>query len=304
MTTNEKTQTTILISYAQQDKAYADVFMKEFQKHSHLSRNFKWVTWTDKNIQPDSPWHEDIQYRMEGCNFAVLLVSPAFLDSQYIQKEAFNDFLKQTREERFLFFPVLLSTCDYSSHQELTKRQFFIPKGVDYGKPWIKTLSYADLVEFDKDTQTVIPDPSRKRFMTALVKAVEQALKDHKPKSRRKQPKHKYFKLVKPAKLLAHEDIMGPGKRADMNRDFYWRRRPDDLLDEHLKKGQSVLILGNSLAGKSRTLLEALKKTDKTTILIPKETLPTPAEIEKDFALPETADKQFIAVFDDIDRWP
>lgn len=301
MTTNEKAQITILISYTHEDQAYADVFMKEFRKHSHLSKDFKWVTWTDKNIPPGSLWHKDIQHQVEGCNFAVLLVSAAFLDSQYIKKDAFNDFLKQAREERFLFFPVLLNPCDYSSREELTKRQFFMPKGVDYGKPWIKTLSYADLVEFEKDTSVAIPDPSRKRFMTALVKAVEQALKDHKPKSKRKQPKHKYFKLIKPAKLLVHEDIMGPGKRTDINRDFYWRRRPDNLLEEHLKNGQSVLILGNSLAGKTRALFEALKKTDNTTILIPKETLPTPAEIEKEFALPETTDKRFIAVFDDID---
>ncbi|HLP48140.1 MAG TPA: TIR domain-containing protein [Candidatus Kapabacteria bacterium] len=295
---------TVFISYAHDDQAYVDVFIKEFEKHANLAKDLKWVTWTDKNMRPGNPWHKDMQRRVEECDFAILLVSTGFLNSKYIEKNEFNNFLKQagSGEDRFLFFPVLLEHCEFSTWEELEKRQFFMPKGVKYGKPHLDHISYADLVEFNKTNGIPLPDPMRKRYMIDLVKTLEDTLKQYKPSTQKKKEKSKYFKWVKPAGELILEDILNPGKRASINKNFYWRRTPDNVLDEHLKNNRPVLIVGNSLSGKTRALYEALKKLENTTVLAPKEILVLPTENEDEPLLPETGDGRYVAVFDDIDR--
>ncbi len=298
----EKKQMTVFISYAHDDQAYVDVFLKEFEKHANLAKDLKWILWSDKNIRPGNPWHKDIQRQVNDCDFAILLVSTVLLNSKYIEKNEFNNFLKRAGDDRFLFFPVLLEPCEFSAWEELEKRQFFMPKGVKYGKPHLDHISYADLVEFNKANGMPLPDPMRKRYMMDLVKALVETLKQYKPSTQKKREKNKYFKLIKPAGELIHEDILDPGKRADTNRNFYWRRTPDNLLDDHLRNSRSVLIVGNSLSGKTRALFEALKKLDNTTVLAPKDTLVIPAETDEEPLLPETGNGRLVAVFDDIDR--
>ncbi|MDQ1352433.1 MAG: hypothetical protein QG657_2739, partial [Acidobacteriota bacterium] len=303
MTMTEKKQMTVFISYAHDDQAYADVFLKEFEKHATLAKEFKWIPWTEKNIRPGNYWHKDIQRQVNGCDFAILLLSKTFLNSKYFEKNEFNNLLKRAGDDRFLFFPVLLESCDLSTLEELEKRQFFMPKGVKYGKPHLDHISYADLVEFNKANGAPLPDPMRKRYMMDLVKILEETLKQYKPSTQKKEKeKNKYFKLIKPAGELIPEDILEPGKRADSNRNLYWRRTPDNLLDEHLRNGRSVLVVGNSLSGKTRALFEALKKLENTTVLAPKDNLVLPTETDDEPLLPEMGNERFVAVFDDIDR--
>jgi tetratricopeptide (TPR) repeat protein len=305
MTMTEKKQMTVFISYAHNNQAYVDVFLKEFEKHSNLAKEFKWLPWTDKNIRPGNNWHKDIQRQVNGCDFAILLLSNDFLNSRHLEKNEFNNLLKRAGDDRFLFFPVMLEPCDFSAWEELEKRHFFMPKGVKYGKPHLDHISYADLVEFNKADNTPLPDPMRKRYMTDLAKTLEETLKQYKPSTQKKKEKSKYFKWVKPAGELIPEDILEPGKRADVNRNLYWRRTPDNLLDEHLRNGRSVLVVGNSLAGKSRALYEALKKLENTFVLAPKDILVIPAETDDEPLLPELPEPgntRFVALFDDIDR--
>ncbi|MCP5102038.1 MAG: hypothetical protein GY950_01600, partial [bacterium] len=302
---------TVLISYAHKDQPYVDVFTKEFEKHADFSRDIRWITRTDKDAASTGRWDEGIRLETVDCDFAFLMISPAFPAAGapgFVEQSAFDEVLKQAGEERFLFFPVLLEACDLASQGELNKRQFFVPKGVDYGKPWIKQLAYTDLVEPAPNGKGALPNPNRKRYMAALVKALNHTLQDYKPKLKRKKEKapeiekNNYFKLVKPVKDLEPEDILGPGKRAEINRDFYWRRKPDEILVEHLKNGRSVLILGNSLSGKTRALYEAVKRLGKTTVLVPMDQF----VVGDDFELPKTdktqeEDTKYIALFDDID---
>ena len=229
---------TVFVSYVQEDRAYAELFIKEFEKHSNLSKHLKWNTWTDNKGNPGSNWHSNIQQQVDGCDVAILLVSSAFLDSKYIKKDEFDKFLKHAESERFLFFPVLLEACDFSGWSEIEKRLYFTPRGTEYGRPWVDKLSYSDLVEFDTNGIPE-PNPMRPRYMTSLAKSLEQTLAQHNPSSRKKKEKekdkNKYFKVVKQSKELTMEDILGPGKRSTINRNFYWRRRPDDILESLLK---------------------------------------------------------------------
>ncbi len=312
MKENLKEQLTIFISYHHRDHRYAEVFTKEFKKHSNLSKTIKWKTWTDADgasqstHPPEKKWHEAARKEMEACDFAFILVSRDFQNSKGMDKSEFNALLKQARENRFLFFPVLLTPCDTKDWPELQTRRFFMPKGIDYGKPWLEQLAYGELVEFNESGEDALPNPNRKRYLAAMIKALQQAVSEHRPQGKTKQRRRfapqqdsqpSLFKCTKTSGELIPQDILGPGRRSSVTSGFYWRRKPDDILDNFLKKGRSVLVLGNSLSGKSRALYESLKKLNNTTLLITGETYNPDMEIK----LPETGSA--IAVFDDIDQW-
>jgi len=107
------------------------------------------------------------------------------------------------------------------------------------------------------------------------------------------------FKIIKSTRHLEPRDILGPGIRSRINMDFYWRRKTDMEIFETLKNGYSLLILGNSLAGKTRALYEALKKLDNTTVMVPHDSFDPEAVLK----LPEKKSQRFIALFDDIDQF-
>ncbi len=107
------------------------------------------------------------------------------------------------------------------------------------------------------------------------------------------------FKIIKSTRHLEPKDILGPGIRSRINMDFYWSRKTDKEIFETLKNGYSLLILGNSLAGKTRALYEALKKLDNTTVMVPHDTFDPGAVLK----LPENKGQRFIALFDDIDQF-
>ncbi|MCP4157309.1 MAG: TIR domain-containing protein, partial [bacterium] len=297
---SDKQHLNVFVSYAHDDKKVFDSFMEELKKNTKNSHSFNWKTWDNRAIPAGRKWHNIIPKQVRECDFAILLISSAFLTADYIEKDEFNNFLERSRKEGFLFFPVLLDPCDLSQWKELAARQLFLPKGIDYGKHWIKKLSYADLVEFAQPGNTVLPNPSRKRYMSALVKALDEAIRQLKAKAKKKKKekeKNKYFKMVKPADELLPQDLLGPGKRAVATKDFYWRRKPDDIIKELLVKDQSLLIMGNPLAGKTRALYEALRKLENTTVIFPRERF----VMEDDFKMPDTGTDKCIAVFDDID---
>ena len=58
-------------------------------------------------------WHDDIQVAVADCDVGFMLISPAFLGSQYIQDYELQRFLKSSRK---LAIPVLLQPIDEDWH--------------------------------------------------------------------------------------------------------------------------------------------------------------------------------------------
>ncbi|HLK55559.1 MAG TPA: SUMF1/EgtB/PvdO family nonheme iron enzyme [Chthonomonadaceae bacterium] len=81
----------LFISYAQKDKRWLDEFLIHLRP---LVRQKKIAQWTDREILAGSVWQEEIAKALSEANIAVLLVTPAFLASEFIQESELPEALK------------------------------------------------------------------------------------------------------------------------------------------------------------------------------------------------------------------
>ncbi|MFA9562628.1 MAG: toll/interleukin-1 receptor domain-containing protein, partial [Nitrospirota bacterium] len=99
-------------------------FLKKFKEQAAPSRLYQYVFWRDADILVGEKWHEKIQAALAQCNVGLVLISPAFLGSQYIQDHELPKFLKSGGK---LVIPVLLQPIDLDRHdlKGLQRTQIF-----------------------------------------------------------------------------------------------------------------------------------------------------------------------------------
>lgn len=115
----------IFISYASYDNQSENPEeqwlnrLLQFLKPLELEKKIS--CWSDTELSPGSDWQSDIKAAIETANVAVLLVSPAFLASEFIRTEELPRLLKklnfsppsdaETLAEGLLILPILLRPC-------------------------------------------------------------------------------------------------------------------------------------------------------------------------------------------------
>jgi hypothetical protein len=96
----------VFISYSHNDERWRD------DLDTHLKpyvRGGSIVSWTDQQIAPGSEWFKEIQSALANSKVAVLLVSPAFLASDFIHEHRTRTVIKRSgarRGQTFLWVPV------------------------------------------------------------------------------------------------------------------------------------------------------------------------------------------------------
>ncbi|WP_295558397.1 toll/interleukin-1 receptor domain-containing protein [uncultured Hyphomicrobium sp.] len=110
------------MSYAREDLNWAERIEKAL---SPLTRNKKIELWFDRKIEPGEAWEKSVLSAIDRCDGALLLVSPSFLNSDYILSTELPK-LFAAREQRGIFFlPIVISFCPYSLVESLTQFQMF-----------------------------------------------------------------------------------------------------------------------------------------------------------------------------------
>jgi len=108
-----KKNITIFVSYARANRDLATRFLKKFREQAVPSKQYHYTFWRDNDILVGEKWHEEIQKALGQCDVGLVLVSPAFLGSQYIEDHELPKFVKG--EDRPVI-PVLLQPVDLERH--------------------------------------------------------------------------------------------------------------------------------------------------------------------------------------------
>lgn len=129
-----KKKITVFVSYARANRDLATRFLKAFQEQTRPSRRYQYDFWQDQNILVGEKWHEEIQHAVKQCDVGLVLVSPAFLGSQYIQAQELPGLLK---DKHRLIIPVLLQPIDLDRHdlKGLQRSQIFRLDRVRFAAP-------------------------------------------------------------------------------------------------------------------------------------------------------------------------
>jgi formylglycine-generating enzyme required for sulfatase activity len=107
----------VFVSYSHQDPEYLEDnsllgYLKGLEQES--------VTfWTDRNVGAGEFWDDVIKENLQDAQIALVLVSQAFLDSEYCQDVEIESLLAQ----QIHLIPVILSACEWKRHEWLRSRQ-------------------------------------------------------------------------------------------------------------------------------------------------------------------------------------
>jgi hypothetical protein len=114
--------TEIFVSYSHADSAYLDKdsLLGHLQGLKRDGAQF----WTDRNIPVGIDWHKAIMAAIDRADIAMVLVSQALLNSEYIQNFEIRSSLVRARDQAMFVFPIILSPCDWKRESWLRQRQF------------------------------------------------------------------------------------------------------------------------------------------------------------------------------------
>jgi len=101
------------VSYAHADQEYAIAFMDEFKEMSAPSEKYEYVFWQDTEILPGENWRDEIRVALDNCEVGLLLISPAFLASKFIDAEELPQLVGDKTKP---IIPIMLKMVNLKRH--------------------------------------------------------------------------------------------------------------------------------------------------------------------------------------------
>ena len=103
----------LFVSYASANRDLAGRFLEKFQEQAAPSKRYRYTLWRDSAILVGELWHKSIQNALSECDAGLLLVSPAFLASRYIDEHELPRFVGGSAKPVVL---VMLQPVDFDRH--------------------------------------------------------------------------------------------------------------------------------------------------------------------------------------------
>jgi len=108
--TNPTTPAKVFLSYSQEDEA----FRKKLEQHlAILIRQGIISTWHDRKLVPGQEWAGEISENLESANIILLLVSSAFMASDYCYDIELKRALERHKDGDAIVIPVILRPVDW-----------------------------------------------------------------------------------------------------------------------------------------------------------------------------------------------
>jgi hypothetical protein len=110
----------IFISYAHEDEAFKNALTQQLKG---LQRQGLIAPWDDRCIDGGEAWREKIGAAIEGCQLALLLVSPAFIASDFIYAEELARLLERRSREGIRVVPLIVKPCAWKHEKPIESLQ-------------------------------------------------------------------------------------------------------------------------------------------------------------------------------------
>ena len=151
-----RTPVRFFISYAHDDQRYADDLVLRLQQQLTPSRAYEYTLWRDTAILVGERWLDEIVRAIGGCDVGLLLVSPAFLGSDFIDREELPRLIGQAGKP---IVPVMLRPVSFERHD-------------------LKGLAEYQIYRLDRQWSysECLVDRVRSRFVQALFLEIEHRL--------------------------------------------------------------------------------------------------------------------------------
>lgn len=102
------------VSYAHKNNDLANDFLDKLTDVLKPSRSYEYSLWKDNSIVVGSNWKNQILEARDGCDLGLLLISPAFLSSNFICESEIPHFVGSSKARAF---PVMLWPVDLERHE-------------------------------------------------------------------------------------------------------------------------------------------------------------------------------------------
>lgn len=100
----------IFVSYSHND----EVWLEEFRKHlKPYAKQYELDVWVDSRIKVGDRWKEEIKKALSAAKVAVLLITPDFISSDFIESDELPEILRAANEEGVIIVPIAVSDSTY-----------------------------------------------------------------------------------------------------------------------------------------------------------------------------------------------
>ena len=157
ITPDENRPLKVFISYSHKDESFKDELVTML---AGLQRRGVVDAWQDRRIEAGDDWYKAIHDAMDSCDLALLLVSPDYLASSFIQGEEQPKLLQRRQEIMLRVIPIIVRPCKWQSEPVLKDIQA-LPKD---GKAVIKfSKENGDRDQVWEDIATVIEERANEK---------------------------------------------------------------------------------------------------------------------------------------------
>ena len=141
----------IFISYAHKNHVSALDFVERFEDYSNCSKTYDYTFWSDTALEIGSKWKDEIEKRLKDSDCSLLLLSSAFLNSEFIK----NVELPALMQPGKILLPVGLGRLNLDRHDLLGLDEFQIYR---YFNSHISKFQYYNELRSDDTNENFIDD--------------------------------------------------------------------------------------------------------------------------------------------------
>lgn len=122
----------IFVSYAHRNKVVFDLLDK-MSDHLKTMLGYDITLWHDISLKEGFAWEDEIRDNIINCDLVLMMLSPAFLASNYIMQKEVPLILEQEKA----FIPICVAPLDHQLHdlQGLGKYQYYMLNKEGFSKP-------------------------------------------------------------------------------------------------------------------------------------------------------------------------